>query len=53
LIATAFKEQLKAVRNSLKDINVLQTKSKFDSKKNVIDAYKNGLRKDMVTKGER
>jgi len=44
LIACAFKSQLGEVRKALKDLQILQTKSKFETKKSIIDQYKAGLR---------
>ena len=53
MIACAFKNQLGDVRKGLKDIQILQNKSKFDSKKTIIDQYKSGLKQDLINKGMR
>jgi len=49
LIACAFKSQLQEDRKSIKDIDILMKKGKFETKKNVLDLYKNGLRQNMIS----
>ena len=43
LIACGFKSELKEVRNAIKNIELLETKSKFENKKMSMEKYKNML----------
>ena len=52
LIACAYKSQLKEIRSAIKAIDLLETKSKFDSKRPSMEKYKNGLIVDLCTKGK-
>jgi len=53
LIACAFKNQLKELRMALKDIQIIESKPKYDSKKDLMDRYKVGLVRELIAKGER
>ena len=53
LLACAFKSQLKEIRHAIKTIDLLQTKSKFDTKKPSMDNYRNGLIYDLCCKGKK
>lgn len=48
LIACAFKSQLQEDRKAIKDIDILMKKGKFETKKGILELYKNGLRKNMI-----
>lgn len=52
LIACAYKSQLKEIRSAIKNIDLLETKSKFDNKKLSMEKYKNGLIFDLCLKGK-
>jgi hypothetical protein len=52
LIACAYKSQLKEIRHAIKTIDLLETKSKFDTKKPCMDKYRNGLIYDLCCKGK-
>ena len=52
LIACAFKSQLKEIRHAIKTIDLLETKSKFDTKKPCMEKYRNGLIYDLCSKGK-
>lgn len=52
LIACAYKSQLKEIRHAIKTIDLLETKSKFESKKMCMEKYKNGLIFDLCSKGK-
>ena len=53
LIACAYKSQLKEIRHAIKNIDLLETKSKFDNKRLSMEKYKNGLIFDLCTKGKK
>ena len=52
LIACAYKSQLKEIRHAIKTIDLLQTKSKFETKKQSMDKYRNGLIYELCCKGK-
>ena len=53
LIACAFKSEMKEIRNAIKNIELLETKSKFDNKKLSMEKYKNGLIYELCNKGKK
>mmetsp|Transcript_10366 Transcript_10366/g.15956 ORF Transcript_10366/g.15956 Transcript_10366/m.15956 type:complete len:182 (+) Transcript_10366:463-1008(+) len=53
LIACGFKSQLTDIRDAIRNIDILLTKSKFESKKATLEQYKNGIKADLVAKGKR
>lgn len=52
MIACAYKSELKQIRHAIKTIDLLETKSKFDSKKLCMEKYKNGLVYELCNKGK-
>ena len=48
LIACGFKNQLKELRTSIKDINIISSKDKYSTKKAMMSRYKDGLVKEMI-----
>lgn len=52
LVSCAYKSQLKEIRSAIKNIDLLETKSKFDSKRPSMEKYKNGLIFDLCYKGK-
>jgi hypothetical protein len=47
-IACGFKSQLQEDRKAIKDIEILMKKGKFETKKGILEIYKNGLRQNMI-----
>jgi hypothetical protein len=43
---------MKEVRNAIKNIDLLETKSKFDLKRQSMEKYKNGLIYELCVKGK-
>ena len=41
------------MRKAIKNLEILLQKSKFDDKRDVLDFYKNGLVKDLITVSKR
>jgi hypothetical protein len=50
LIACAFKSKLQDIRKAIKSIDILMKKNKFEMKKEILDQYKMGLKKDLKDK---
>lgn len=50
LIACAFKSQLSEIRKAIKATDILMKKNKFEMKKETLDQYKMGLKKDLKDK---
>ena len=53
IIACAFKSKLQDIRKAIKSTEILMKKNKFEMKKEILDQYKNGLKKDLREKSLR
>lgn len=48
LIACGFKSQMQVIRKQIKNLDILLNKSKFETKKGILEQYKQGLRKNLL-----
>lgn len=53
MIATAFKSQIGEIRLALKNIKVLKNRQNVDSKQELLNMYKEGLKNDLIEKADR
>ena len=53
LIACGFKNQINELRTSIKDIDLITSKDKYNSKKQLMETYKGGLINEMIEKGQK
>ena len=53
LIAAGFKSQLQELRDAIRNIDIVMQKSKFESKKVTLEQYKQGIKHDLITKGQK
>jgi len=48
MIACGFKSQMQVTRKAIKNVEILQKKSKFENKKSILEQYRLGLVKNLM-----